>query len=365
MLTNSESGLSSRFHNPGGLRRHGLLCLCVVLSSAAASLPAYAAFTTFDPLGSVRTQAGNINQHGNISGTYWDAGGNTHGFFRKFLGGTITNIDYPDALETVANQINVSDSIVGYYEDSALQYHGFLWTAGGATTTVDYPGSTLTSAELINDQGAITGFYEMASTGGHYHGFVRHADETFETYDVPGASDTLPECISNRGSIAGYYRDIVGDRYVVRGFLRDPYGTITLIDVHGALATVAVYVDDATNKVMGYYVGADNFLHGFLRTPSGTILTSPYDVPGATQTRPSWEARTLTGGLKIDGYALDATSHATGYLRHPGGGFVTFEVPGAGIGSTQGTYPAGMTANKITGYYIDSSNVEHGFVGYP
>ena len=45
---------------------------------------------------------------------------------------------------------------------------------------------------------------------------------------------------------------------------------------------------------------------------------------------------------------------------------VTFDAPGAGSGSGQGTFGYGIVAGgAIGGYYIDSSNVSHGFVRTP
>src|SRR5579872_6318868 len=42
---------------------------------------------------------------------------------------------------------------------------------------------------------------------------------------------------------------------------------------------------------------------------------------------------------------------------------VKFDVPGAGTGAGQGTYAADInSAGVVTGYYVDGSNVYHGFV---
>jgi hypothetical protein len=43
---------------------------------------------------------------------------------------------------------------------------------------------------------------------------------------------------------------------------------------------------------------------------------------------------------------------------------VTFDVPGAGTASGQGTYATSISGPSLmTGYYVDSSNVSHGFIG--
>jgi hypothetical protein len=44
----------------------------------------------------------------------------------------------------------------------------------------------------------------------------------------------------------------------------------------------------------------------------------------------------------------------------------TFDVPGAGTGPGQGTVPiANNPANLITGYFIDTNGVNHGFLRTP
>jgi hypothetical protein len=50
-------------------------------------------------------------------------------------------------------------------------------------------------------------------------------------------------------------------------------------------------------------------------------------------------------------------------LRAPDGTITTFDVPGAGTGQFQGTLPLGINqTGTIEGDYIDSSDVNHGFV---
>jgi hypothetical protein len=80
--------------------------------------------------------------------------------------GSYTTIDDPFATTngTVAQSINASGQITGFYQDGTV-YHGFLYS-GGSYTTIDDPFATNTVAGDINDSGQITGYY-FDSSGAH------------------------------------------------------------------------------------------------------------------------------------------------------------------------------------------------------
>jgi hypothetical protein len=70
----------------------------------------------------------------------------------------------------------------------------------------------------------------------------------------------------------------------------------------------------------------------------------------------------------ITGHYTDRKGLYHGFLRSPVGEFITFDAPGAGktAGSGWGTFPESISdAGAITGHYIDSKDVNHGFVRAP
>jgi len=69
----------------------------------------------------------------------------------------------------------------------------------------------------------------------------------------------------------------------------------------------------------------------------------------------------------ITGRYVDSNNVSHGFLRNPAGDqFITFDAPGAGKTAGQGTFPDSINrAGAITGHYIDSSNVIHGFLRSP
>jgi hypothetical protein len=58
---------------------------------------------------------------------------------------------------------------------------------------------------------------------------------------------------------------------------------------------------------------------------------------------------------------------AHGFVRARDGTITTFDAPGAGTGSGQGTFPNGHIndTGTITGYDVDNNNVRHGFLRSP
>ena len=105
--------------------------------------------------------------------------------------------------------------------------------------------------------------------------------------------------------------------------------------------------------------------HGFVRAPDGRITT--FDAPGAGTgsgqgTVPS-SVDCLNQAGEITGFYFDASSAVHGFVRATDGDITTFDVPGAGTGSGQGTYGYGINlAGMIEGTYVDSNGVYHGYV---
>src|SRR6516164_3722575 len=229
-----------------------------------------------------------------------------------------------------------------------------------------------TRALGINPSGAITGFTRDASNV--RHGFLRARDGAFTMFDAPGAGTgpgqgTRAYSINPGGAIAGWYSDASG---VVHGYLRARDGSFTTFDVPGAggagtgpyPGTLASFINPA-GAITGLYTDTNYAAHGFVRAPDGTITT--FDAPGAgTGSGEGTFVETPTGGInpagEITGDSCDAvTCH--GYLRSPDGSFTIFDAPGAGTAANQGTGGFGINpAGVITGFYIDTNNTMHGFV---
>ena len=289
---------------------------------------------------------------------------------------------------TYPSGINAWGVIAGSYQSADTVYHGFLRSRGGKFTTFQAPGADTTagsyngtSPSSINDLGAITGSYWDAN--GFSHGFLRSPDGNFTTFDVPGVGGygTTPKAFNLEGAVVGTYTD---SNYSFHAFLRSPDGKFTTWigpDACTGNGSEGCYGSGASNiNAFGTIAGgfednSGNFVHhSFVRNAEGKLKT--FDVPGAGTG--SYQGTGCPGcdlGLNqwgaIAGIYSDANSVNHGFLRSADGHFTTFDAPGAGTGSYQGTgcfsdCPVSLNDwGAITGSYIDANYVSHGYLRSP
>jgi hypothetical protein len=289
---------------------------------------------------------------------------------------------------TFASSINNWGAITGNYVDVNNVYYGFLRSPEGKITSFQAPGADTTAGSFngtaptaINDLGAIAGeYWDVSGTG---HGFLRSPGGKFTTFDAPGAGGygTTPLAINLEGAVVGYYTD---SNFAFHAFLRSPQGKFTTWDGPNACTgngSEGCYGTGASNiNAFGIVVGgfpddSGYFIHhNFVRSPDGKLKT--FDVPDAG--KGSYQGTGCSGcalGLNqlgaIAGIYSDANSVNHGYLRNPRGEITTFDAPGAGTDSYEGTgcfsdCPVMLNdLGAIAGIYIDTNFVYHGFLRSP
>ena len=233
-----------------------------------------------------------------------------------------------------------------------------LWTSIAWTgekpriISFDAPGAGTSAGQgtyafSIDPQGAIAGYY--LDNNNVYHGFLRTKRGDITTFDVSGAGTaafqgTLPFGSNTEGAIAGFYAD---SSFVYHGFVRTPDGKITTFDAPGAGGTFAAQINPA-GVIAGDYFDVANVQHAYVRSPDGNITT--FDAPGAGT---GAFQGTFTGFLDcinpegvMVGYYLDASNLYHGYVRASDGNVTTFDAPGAGTGAFQGTVSAASTRRE-------------------
>jgi len=374
-------------------RRKGAFALCLPLCVLGLGLSASAqlgTFTTIDAPGAAQgTYASAISAAGDITGYYQDINGVAHGFVRS-AHGRITTFDAPGAGTsayegTSASAINLAGAITGTYTDANEVEHGYLRDRDGAFTTFDVPGSLFFSAGSIDLEGAVTGTY--FDTNFVTHGFLRAPDGTITTIDAPGAGTasgqgTQTFGINDEGTVAGCYGDA---NSVAHGFLRTRNGTLTTFDMpDSAIYYPGCYFDpflvgsaplggiNLFGEIAGTYFHpvSEEFYPGnyraFLRARDGSYTT--FDaVPSPTSPCCTW-----TFGIAVNlegvvaGYDNDYANINHGFVRARNGTITILDAPGAGTGSSHGTWALSINpAGQVAGVYEDASGLVHGFLWNP
>ena len=316
-----------------------------------------------------------INDLGGVTGYYADSAGLFHGFLRNITGKIVT-FDAPGAgmpiVEpipfgngTIPTGINNRGEIVGYFTDTAGNYHGFLRSAAGNFTIIDDPsasGSPLATMVLaVNDSGAMVGLY--FDTHQNFHGFLHEPDGSFTTIDGPGNFVTTCLHINEEGEVGCQGAD---PAIVFHSLLRYPNGKILTYDAPGAgtgadLGTFVGFAQalNVEGQIVGEYADANNGYHGYIRNPNGKFVE--FTVPGGGT---SGAAGTYPASLNfwgtVIGWAFDPNFLSTGFVRFADGTLIKVNAPGIG---NQGTFPYAINSfNEFTGYFYDANGAAHGFV---
>jgi len=144
-------------------------------------------FVNISPPGSVSTQAHGINDKGQIVGTYFDAGGNQHGFVQT--SGKYTTLDVPGDTASDAWSINKKGLITIFAANTSGNYDSFLFD-GKSYTKIDVPGATQNFVAAINSFGDRV--YTIMDSSNNIHGafFLNMKGGTYFVFDDPKGTDT-------------------------------------------------------------------------------------------------------------------------------------------------------------------------------
>jgi hypothetical protein len=235
-----------------------------------------------------------LNNRGEVAGVYVDDGAvigpdgsypvdAVHGFV-KDRRGAVTRFDVPGGFNAFPQGMNDRGQVAGIYLDAAGVQTGFVRDRSAAVTTISL-SPIGTKARDINDHGDVVGIYgEPAENELGYvvRGYLRDPRGEITTIEIPGTAETDPYAINDRNQIAGTYLD-AGATFnpdgsvppgTLHGFLRDKHG-VTRLDVPGSLLTVALDVDNR-GRVAGGYIDAAGRQHAFLWTRGRyTVIDAP------------------------------------------------------------------------------------------
>jgi hypothetical protein len=283
---------------------------------------------------------------------------------------------------TVPNAINDLGAITGAYYDVNSVGHGFLRSPDGTFATFDPPGSVFTNPVAINLEGDIVGYYLEANTRFRAFlrrvdgSFATWSGPDACTSAPPGGfcGGTAAFSIDVFGTTVGGFEDT---NLVGHLLIRNPFGKLQSVDAPGAgtgsgQGTGCPGCSRGLNvfgAIASYYIDGNNVTHGFLRSPEGQFIS--FDAPGEGPYGIGCAADCpigLNDWGAITGFYVDANNVVHGFLRSPEGAVSTFEAPGADTtpNDFNGTFPVSINdQGMIAGYYIDVNNVSHGFLLLP
>jgi probable HAF family extracellular repeat protein len=243
----------------------------------------------------------------------------------------------------------------------------FIYRKGKYRPLDGVPGAPLTAHVGLNNRGQVVGAHPVDEST-LSRGFVRNRWGDYEGFDAaPGAPDrvTTPFDISDRGAIAGAYA--VGsaaapESVVFHGFLRKPSGAVITVDVPGASATGAFGINNR-GAVVGTYEDSRGKGHGFLLRRG---MVTPIDPPDANQDAifGNIAASDINDQGEIVGFYPDARGTFHGFLYHKGQ-FTELDPPQA-AGNRNGfgaSAPFGINnRGQVVGQYVDADGVLHGYL---
>lgn len=211
--------------------------------------------------------------------------------------------------------------------------------------TIIYPNDTFTQTLGINDAGTIAGYHGQAVN----QGFTLTLPNNFTTENFPGSAMTQVVGINNSGDTAGFYVDQNGNTH---GFL-DAGATFSTVDAPGTLFNQLLGLNDI-GQAAGYSSATD---------PAGMTGQQAYVEAGSTFSYLTFPAGTgnsqatdINNSGKVSGFYIDSGGVAHGFVD--GASMTTLNYPGATATQALGLNNAG----QVVGFYTDAAGNNHGFL---
>src|SRR5258708_5451869 len=174
--------------------------------------------------------------------------------------------------------------------------------------------------------------------------------------------------MNTRGEITGGYIESSGASH---GFVRSPDGDFITFDAPGSggggcspgIICASGTQGGSINPegvISGQFPDSNGVFHGVVRSPRGAIET--FDAPGAGTGSGQGTYVTFTDGInpkgEIGGGYADASGGFHAFVRNSDGTFATFDPPGSVSTNNSGITPDGT----VTSFYFDASSELHGYI---
>jgi hypothetical protein len=280
---------------------------------------------------------------------------------------------------TFAVGVSGNTAVGGFYSPAKIS-NGFMSTITGANfMPYDVPNSTSTVISGISANKKVGSYTDVSGS----HGFLLDGSTLTAPLDYPGVSPPYTLATGIDGTnIVGYVNGPSG----IKGFLYDSSNPPTdalawsmpVNPPAGAQLNVAFGISGS--EIVGYYLAADNHLHGFMQpvqlpaggasaaggSSSALAALSTLDYPGSSSTA----AYGISGDIIVGDYQ-DSMGKYFGFVYSDGHWFSVDAqtlLPNAQLGAgsasaatVTATKLYGISGNTIVGEYLDGDGVNHGF----
>jgi probable HAF family extracellular repeat protein len=214
--------------------------------------------------------------------------------------------------------------------------------------TVNFPHDTFTQLLGINNSNKIAGYHGATVN----RGFRLTLPHNFQNENFPNSAMTQVIGINTKSKTVGFYVDKAN---VTHGFILALPDTFTTVDFPGTAFNQLLGVNDL-GQAAGYYsMSANNTTPDFpyIYDQFGgvfEVITIP-GAPGGAQ------ATSINNAQQVVGFYIDSNNVNHGFLLS-GGSFTTLDVAHSTFTQALGLNNKG----QIVGTYIDASGNQHGFV---
>jgi uncharacterized membrane protein len=179
---------------------------------------------------------------------------------------------------------------------------------------------------------------------------------TFEVVNYPGDTFTQLLGINNSETIAGYHGNGTLPSHPFSGFTLVLPHTFTTENFPGAVQTQVIGINNnAASKTCGFYIDTKMANHGFIKVGPSYLTI---DFPATTSVPPVNQLLGLNDSAQQAGYWQDSSGNFHAYITGGGTFFLGLTIPKVPSAQATGINNKGW----ITGFYIDSAMVTHGFV---
>jgi uncharacterized membrane protein len=257
-------------------------------------------YTQIDVPGAYSTQCDGVDSAGNVVGFFEDSNQNTHGYLLS--GGTFTTLDAPGAVYTVALGINDLGQIVGFDDTGSFLYD--VTTQTFTQFSSSFANST-TSASAINNAGTIVGSLTVNQTNGPAYGFeLKNTKYVKVAFPESRVKATALSSINNLGEAIGQV--VVG--LTTRSFSYAQH-KFTTIAVPGIPDAVAAGLNDQ-GAIVGSFVSTSTAVLGFVYQ-NGSV--QQLDFPGSSSTY----TRSINNSGEVVGFFFDSNNLVHGFTWTP------------------------------------------------